>query len=119
MEGFERNRSPSYLMLRASARRVDRLIQAEIARQGGCAVVYTDQLECCGSRRTYVPAMAELHALGLIEVTRHPKRYVCRLSDRWRQVTAQDARIASTLAREHCNDAGTQATQPSHAASAG
>ena len=101
-------------MLRASARRVLRLVESEIARQGGgAATVYADQLEYCGSRRVYRPALAELHALGLIEVTRYPKRYVCRLSDGWRGVrTMRDAltrppRPASTAR------SGTRATQSS------
>lgn len=41
----EKTRSPAYLALRASARRVLRLVEAEIARQGsGVATIYTDQL---------------------------------------------------------------------------
>ena len=75
----ERDLSPAYAALRASARRVLRLIESEIARQGGdVATIYTDQLEVCGSRRVHVPAMSELHALGLAEIVRFPKRYVCR-----------------------------------------
>ena len=109
MTELERNRSPAYVVLRASARRVDRLIQSEIARQGGCATIFNDQLEICGSRRVWRPAAAEIGALGLAEITRHPKLYVCRSSDRWRDVTEQQARIISVLAREHHNDA-----EPSH-----
>ena len=106
----ERNLSAAYTVLRASARRVDRLVESEIVRQGdGTAIIYIDQLELCGSRRVYVPALSELHALGLLDVTRHPKRFVCRLSDRWREMTAQDARIASVMAREHAHDA-----EPNH-----
>jgi hypothetical protein len=103
----ERHQSPSFLTLRASSRRVLRLVEAEISRQGGgVATIYTDQLEICGSRRTYRPAMAELHALGLIEVTRHPKRYTCRLSNRWREIRMMhQALVASIAAREHRNDA--------------
>lgn len=117
----ERTRSPAYAVLRASSRRVDRLIQSELARQGGgVATIFNDQFELCGSRRVYRPALAEIHALGLAEIVRFPKRYTCRPSDRWREMrTMRDASIASTMAREHCNDAGTQASQPSHAASAG
>ena len=45
----ERTRSPAYLALRASARRVLRLVEAEIARQGsGVATIYTDQFGLCG-----------------------------------------------------------------------
>jgi hypothetical protein len=115
----ESDLSPAYTVLRASARRVDRLIQSELARQqDGYAVIYADQLELCGSRRVYVSAMSEIGALGLAEVTRHPKRYVCRLSNRWSEMrTMQDALIASTMAREHCNDdAG---AWPSHAEDGG
>ena len=94
--------SLAFLVLRASARRVYRLIESELMRQGGAgAVIYTDQLELCGSRRIWRPALAEIHALGLAEITRHPKRFICRPSNRWRELTAHDARIAATLAREH------------------
>jgi len=97
--------SPAFLVLRASAHRVLRLIESELARQGGAgAVIYADQLELAGSRRIWRPALAELHAVGLLDISKHPKRFICRPSNRWRQVTAHDARIASTLAREHCND---------------
>ena len=48
----ERTRSPAYAVLRASSRRVDRLIQSELARQGGgVATIFNDQFELCGSRR--------------------------------------------------------------------
>ena len=50
----ERTRSPAYAVLRASSRRVDRLIQSELARQGGgVATIFNDQFELCGSRRVY------------------------------------------------------------------
>ena len=46
-------------------------------------------------------------------------RYVCKASDRWRQVhTLQEARIAATLAREHCNDIETP-SRTEHAAMVG
>ena len=60
-------------MLRASACRVLRMVEAELSRQGGgVATVYTDQIELCGSRRVWRPAMAEIHALGLAEIERFP-----------------------------------------------
>jgi hypothetical protein len=60
------------------------------------ATIYTDQFEFCGSRRA---ALAEIHALGLAEIERHPKRYVCRLSNRWCELrTMREALIASTRA---------------------
>jgi hypothetical protein len=97
--------APAFLCLRASAKRVLQLIRSELARQGETATIYTDQLEMCGSIRVYRPAMAEISSLGFAEITRYPKKYVCRASDRWREVcTLQDARILSTLAREHCTD---------------
>ena len=47
-------------MLRASARRVLRLVEIEITRQGGSvATVYTDQLELCGSL-----SWSALHAIS-------------------------------------------------------
>jgi hypothetical protein len=69
----ERTLSPAYAVLCASARRVMRLIESEIARQGGCATIFTDQLELCGSRRVWRRAMAEIHALGLGDYVRRPK----------------------------------------------
>ena len=47
-----------------------RLIESEVARQGGVATIYTDQLEICGSHRIYRPAMAEIHALSSRGVAR-------------------------------------------------
>jgi hypothetical protein len=46
---------------------------------------------CCGW-----PALCEHHTLGSAEITRYPKRYVCKLADGWREVrTMRDAMIAS------------------------
>ena len=105
----ERTRSPAYLMLRASARRVLRLVESEIARQGGCATIFNDQFEFVAVAASIGRRWLKIHALGLAEITRHPKRYVCRPSNRWCEVpTMRDAQIASTLAREHCNDDGAQ-----------
>src|SRR5258705_13992101 len=104
----ERIQSHAYSVLRASARRVLRLVESEITRQGGCATIYTDQFEHCGSRRVYRPALAEIHALGLAELERYPKRYVCRPSRRWLTISSrQDALTASTLGRPHCYDVET------------
>ena len=45
----QRTQSHAYCVLRASARRVLRLVESEIARQGGdVATICTDQLEYCG-----------------------------------------------------------------------
>ena len=41
----ERNLSPVYVVLRASARRVLRLIESEIARQGGSATILSTCLK--------------------------------------------------------------------------
>jgi hypothetical protein len=106
MAEFEKTRSPAYLSLRASAKRVLKLVESEVARQGGAATtIHIDQLEVCGTRRVYRLALAEIHALGLLEIARYPKRYVCRPSDRWREIrTIQHAQITSTMAREHLSD---------------
>jgi hypothetical protein len=57
-----------------------RRVEAEIRKQGGeRAVIWTDMLECTGSRRVYVPAMSELNALGLLDVERFPKRLAALL----------------------------------------
>ena len=72
----------------------------EVERQGGRATVYTDMLEPYGSKRVFVPAMAELHALGLLDVERRVKNYVCALSDGWRDVTSKhEALLISARAR--------------------
>jgi hypothetical protein len=98
---MNREYSAAYKALRASARRVLRLIEFEVVRQGGCAVIGNDELELCGSRRVWRPALAELDALGLAEVTRFPNFYECRRSERWRTLrTRQEARLISAAARE-------------------
>ncbi len=116
----ERNLSPVYVVLRASARRVLRLIESEIARQGGSATIFVDMLEVCGSRRIWRPAMSELGALGLFEVVRLQKRYAVRPSNRWREVRSlQEAQILSTLSREHASDAEPSHVEHANAAVAG
>jgi hypothetical protein len=94
---MDRTQSHAYAALRASSRRVLRLVEAEIVRQGGGrAVVYYDQLECCGSRRAYVPAMSELQCLGLIDVERYQKKHISR----WHYVTTpKQAMIVTGVAR--------------------
>jgi hypothetical protein len=83
----ERMQSPAYLALRASSRRLLRFVETEIARGGGGRVViFDDQFAVVGSIRVVLPGIAELKGLGLLDVERHPKRYVCALSDRWRSI---------------------------------
>jgi hypothetical protein len=97
----ERAQSPAYQILRPSARRLLRFVESEIARHGGGRVtIFNDQLEMIGSRRVYLPGLHELAALGLITVERFPKRHVCQLSDRWREITPKQAMAASAAARE-------------------
>ena len=93
--------SPAYGVLRASSRRLLRFIEYEIARNGGRPVMlYNDQFAVVGSVRVIPPGLSELHALGLIEVTRYPKRHMCALSERWRDIASkQDAIIISARAR--------------------
>jgi hypothetical protein len=53
-----------------------------------------------GSRRVWVPAMSELQGLGLFDVERLPKKYICAMSDRWRGITSKrEALLASVRAR--------------------
>ena len=85
-----RENSPAYEALRASSRRLLLFIEQEIARGGGGAVtIYADQFAVVGSIRVIVPGLAELHALGLIDVERFPKRHVCAMSERWRDIVAR------------------------------
>jgi hypothetical protein len=100
---MERMQSPAYLTLRASARRLLRFVETEIARQGGGAVtIFADQFVVVGSVRVVLPGLSELQGLGLIDWQRFPKRYVIGLSDRWRNIaTAKQAMTVSTVARAH------------------
>ena len=43
--------------------------------------------------------MAEIHALGLVNVVRYQKRYLISISDGWRTVTKRDAAALSASAR--------------------
>ena len=97
----DRTQSPAYEALRASSRRLLLFIEGEIARQGGGAVtLFADQLAVVGSIKVIVPGLAELHALGLLDVKRHTKRHVCALSERWRNIeTAMHAMRVSADAR--------------------
>jgi hypothetical protein len=95
------NHSFAVAALRASSRRVLHLIESEIGRQGGAATIYNDQLEMSGSRRVYLPALRELHALGLVDVVRLQRRHVCMPSNRWRGIgSLREATIIAGLARE-------------------
>ena len=63
-----------------------------------------DQLGVVGAALTSIkvvlPGLSELHALGLLDVTRYPKRHVCAISERWRDIrTMRDAKIFSVVAR--------------------
>ena len=82
-------------------RRLLMFIETEIARSdGGSVTLYMDQFEVVGSRNVVLPGLSELHALGLIEVTRLPKRHICAMSERWRDIrTMRDAKIVSVVAR--------------------
>jgi hypothetical protein len=69
----DREQSPAYRALRASSRRVLRLVEAECGRQGGgSATIWNDQFEIACSRRAYLPALCELQELGFITVERFP-----------------------------------------------
>jgi hypothetical protein len=94
-------KSPAYAVLRAPSRRLLRFIEYEIARNGGRPIMlYNDQFAVVGSVRVIAPGLSELHVLGLIEVTRYPKRHMCALSERWRDIASkQDASIISARAR--------------------
>ena len=82
-----RENSPAYAALRASSRRLLLFIEGEIARQGGGAVtIHPDQFAAVASIKIVLPGLAELNALGLLDVKRHPKRHVCALSERWRNI---------------------------------
>jgi hypothetical protein len=93
--------SPAYGVLLASSRRLLMFIEQEVARNGGGNVtLYADQLCVVGSVRVVRPGLRELHALGLIEWQRFPKRHVIGLSDRWRSIaSAKQAMIVSGVAR--------------------
>jgi hypothetical protein len=103
----ERTQSHAFAVLRPSSRRLLMFIETEIARSGGGSVtLYMDQFEVVGSRSLVLPGLSELHALGLIEVTRLPKRqlfamrHLCAMSERWRDIrTLRDAKIVSVVAR--------------------
>lgn len=85
-------------MLRASSRRLLLFIEGEIARQGGNPVtIYADQFAVVGSIRVVLPGLSELHALGLLDVERLQKRYVCARSERWRDITTPNQAIGSVL----------------------
>ena len=76
-------------------------IEQEIAHScGGSVTPYNDQFAVVGSVKVVLPGLSELHALGLIDVTRFPKRHVCAMSERWRDIrTMRDAKIVSVVGR--------------------
>ena len=96
---MDRAQSPAFQMLRVRSQPILRLVEDEIGRRqdGGRAVIWCDQLEKIGSRRVYQQAMSELNALGLLDVERLQKRYVCARSERWRDITTPNQAMGSVL----------------------
>jgi hypothetical protein len=41
----------------------------------------------------------ELNALGLLDVLRYPKRCVCAMSERWRDIASRHDRLTSQMPR--------------------
>ena len=97
----EWTQSHAHAVLRRSSKRLLLFIDAEIARCGGGSVsIHNDQFALVGSINMVLPGLSELHALGLLDVTRYPKRQVCAISERWRDIrTMRDAKIVSVVAR--------------------
>jgi hypothetical protein len=73
---MERMQSPAYQVLGTSSRRLLAYVEQEIAKQGGHATLYNDQLEAIGSRKVYLAGLSELNALGLLKVMRCPKKHL-------------------------------------------
>ena len=99
----DREHSPAYSVLRASARRLLAFIGTVEGQSGGPVVtIWNDQFEAVvGSRRVYLPGLHELSALGLIDLVRLHKRHLVGRSERWREVkTRAQARAISAAARE-------------------
>ena len=96
----ERTQSHAHAVLRRSSKRLLLFIEGEIARCGGGSVsIHNDQF-AVGPVKVVLPGLSELHALGLIDVTRFPSRHVCAMSERWRDIrTMRDAKIVSVVAR--------------------
>ena len=101
----EWTQSHAHAVLRRSSKRLLLFINGEIARCGGGSVsIHNDQLAVVGSFTVVLPGLSELHALGLLDVTRYPKRHVCAISERWRDIrTTRDAKIVSVVARVHAS----------------
>ena len=99
---MERESSPAYSVLRASAKRLLAFI-GTVEDQSGSPVVtiWHDEFEAIiGSRRVYLPGLHELHALGFIEARRLPKRHLVARSESWRRIkTKAEARGVSAAAR--------------------
>jgi hypothetical protein len=63
--------------------------------------------------------LSELHALGLLDVTRYPKRHVCAISERWLDIrTTRDAKIVSVVARVQRTPRVMTPSQPATASTA-
>ena len=97
----DRTQSHAHAVLRRSSKRLLLFIEDEIARSGGSSVtIHNDQFAVVASIKAVLPGLSELHALGLIDVTHFPKRHVCAMSERWRDIrTTRDAKIVSVVAR--------------------
>jgi hypothetical protein len=76
------NAKPGGSSLESIEQRLLMFIEQEIAHScGGSVTPYNDQFAVVGSVKVVLPGLSELHALGLIDVTRFPKRHVCANRD--------------------------------------
>lgn len=96
----ERTQSPAYRTLRASSRRLLTFIESEVARRRRSCRDLQRSVRDDRLAPGLLPSLNELHALGLVEITRYPKRHICQLSDGWRDITTpKQAMIISGVAR--------------------
>jgi hypothetical protein len=112
--------SHAHAVLRRSSKRLLQFIDGEIARCGGGSVsIHNDKFAVVGSITVVLPGLSELHALGLLDVTRYPKRHVCAISERWRDIrTTRDAKIVSVVARVQRTPRVMTPSQPATASTA-
>jgi len=88
MDRDERMLSPAYRALRASARRLFKFIDREIARQGSPVTLFADEFAVVGSVRVVLPGLSELQGLGLLDVERRFRhRWQPQIVPAWGVVT--------------------------------
>jgi len=98
----DRESSPAFAVLSKSAKRLLAVIETEMGDGSSVSISYAAfSMDHHLARRALSPALKQLDALGMIDISPGPRLVnVFRLSRRWCAIDADEAERLSALARE-------------------